>query len=141
MYLPFCRSILVPTAAIMHQRTGIGYIIGMVIFDLEIVDLDRAFQQFMLNLFNNNVLTVDKKQDIASTEFGSIYPALHRGIDRMGRRCNYFLAVHENMNQLVRLIDVSLHDLFQRDILRVFIPGLDVVAHFYGLNGCSSCCG
>ena len=41
----------------MHQYPIIGYIIGMIILNLEIIDLDRVLQQLMLNLLHNDVLS------------------------------------------------------------------------------------
>ena len=35
----------------MHQHPIVGYIIGMIVLDLEIIDLDGAFEQFVLDLF------------------------------------------------------------------------------------------
>ena len=120
----------------MYQHAGIGHIISVVILNLEVVDLDWAFQQFMLDLFDNHILAVDENQDVTGTEMYCIRPTLYWGIERMGRRCNNFLAAYKDMHQLVCFIDISLHDLLQRNILRVFIPGPDVIAYLYGLYGC-----
>ena len=127
------------SAGIVNQHTGIGHIIGMVVLNLEIINLDWAFQQFVLNLLHNDIFAVDEDKDISGAEMYRIRPALHRGIERMSRRCNNFLAVYKNVNQFIRLIDVGLHNLLQRNIFRVFIPGPDVVAHLYGLYGRSAC--
>ena len=123
----------------MHQHTGIGHIIGMIVLNLEIVNLDWVFQQFMLDLLDNHILAIDENQDVTSTEMYRIRPALHWGIERMSRRCNNFLAAYKNVNQFIRLIDVGLHYLLQRNIFRVFIPGPDVVTHLYSLYGCCAC--
>ena len=51
---------------VMHQHTT-GYIVGVIVRNLEIVDLDRALQQLMLNLFYDDILTVDQNENIART--------------------------------------------------------------------------
>lgn len=48
----------------MHQHTCIGDIIGMVIFNLEVVDSYRSFENLVLDLFNDYILTVDQNQNI-----------------------------------------------------------------------------
>ena len=50
---------------IMHQHTIVRNIIGMIIRNLEVIDLDRAFEQLMLNLFYDDILTVDQNENIA----------------------------------------------------------------------------
>ena len=39
----------------MHQHTIVGYIIGMIVLDLEVIDLDRAFEQLVLDFFDDNI--------------------------------------------------------------------------------------
>ena len=67
----------------MHQHACMGDIIGMIIFYLEVINLDRAFQKFMLDLFNNNILAIDQDQNITSTEVNRIRPALDRTVERL----------------------------------------------------------
>ena len=42
---------------IMHQHIRIGYIIGMIIRNLEVIDLDGAFEQLVLDLFKATALS------------------------------------------------------------------------------------
>ncbi len=49
---------------VMHQHTT-GHIVGVIICNLKIENLDRAFQQFVLNLFYDDILTVDKDENVA----------------------------------------------------------------------------
>lgn len=42
---------------IMHQHTIVRNIIGMIIRNLEIIDLDRAFEQLVLDLFKATALS------------------------------------------------------------------------------------
>ena len=69
LHFPVIASLRCPTTivvtTIMHQHAGIGNIIGMVICDLEVIDRDRVFQDFMLNLLDDHVLAVDQDQDIS----------------------------------------------------------------------------
>ena len=41
----------------MHQHTIVRNIIGMIIRNLEVIDLDRAFEQFVLDLFKATALS------------------------------------------------------------------------------------
>ena len=88
----------------MHQHTGLGHIIGVVVRDLEIVNLDRAFQQFVLNLLDDHIFAVDEDKDISGTEVYSVRPALGGGIERMTGCANNFLVVYKNMHQFVGFI-------------------------------------
>ena len=89
----------------MHQHPIVGYIIGMIIRNLEVIDLDRAFEQLMLDLFHDDILTVDKDENVTRAEVRCIRPALDRTIERVRRRGNTFLAVDENVRQLGRFTD------------------------------------
>ena len=84
----------------MHQHPIIGYIIGMILLDLEIIDLDRAFEQLVLDFFDNDVFSVDEDENITRAEVRCIRPALDRTIERVRRRGNNFLAVDKNVRQL-----------------------------------------
>lgn len=48
------------STCIVHQHADIGNIIGMVTGDLEVVDIDWAFQDLMLDFFDDDIFTVDK---------------------------------------------------------------------------------
>ena len=53
---------------VMYQHPIVGYIIGMIIRNLEVIDLDRAFEQLMLDLFHDDILTVDKDENVTRAE-------------------------------------------------------------------------
>ena len=95
-------------ASVMYQHTRIGYIVGMVLLDLEVIDLDRAFEQLMLDFFYNNVFAVDEDEDVTGAEVRRIRPALDRTIERVRRRGNNFLAAHENVRQLFALLSIRI---------------------------------
>ena len=52
-------SIWIPTC-IMHQHADIGNIIGMITGDLKVIDIDGAFQDLVLDFFDDDIFTVDK---------------------------------------------------------------------------------
>lgn len=83
----------------MHQYAR-GNIVGMILLDLEIIDLDRAFEQLVLDFFDNDVFTIDEDENIACTEMCGIRPALRGAIERVRRRGNDFLTIDENVRQL-----------------------------------------
>ena len=51
----------------MHQHANAD-IIGMIILNLEVIDLDGRFQKLMLNFFNDDILAVDEDENISCTE-------------------------------------------------------------------------
>ena len=59
----------------------------------------------MLDFFDDDILTVDKDENVARAEVRCIRPALDRTIERVRRRGNNFLAVDENVRQLGRFTD------------------------------------
>ena len=68
----------------MHQYAG-SYIVGMILLDLEVVDLDRVFEQLVLDFLDNNVLSVDEDENIACSEMCRVRPALDGTIERVRR--------------------------------------------------------
>lgn len=102
----------VPVTSIMHQHTCIGDIIGMVIRDPEVIDPDRRFEDLVLDLFNDYIFTVDQLKDISGPKLAGLCPAFYRRIEGMGRCRNDLLAAYENVDQLVRFVDVGFNDFF-----------------------------
>lgn len=64
------------STSIMYQHTSIGDIIGMVILDLEVIDLYGAFQDFVLDLLDNSIFAIDQDQDITGLELTCIFSHL-----------------------------------------------------------------
>ena len=60
-FFPISSALTVPRrimiTTIMHQHIRIGYIIGMIIRNLEVIDLDGAFEQLVLDLFKATALS------------------------------------------------------------------------------------
>ena len=80
----------------MHQHKlsilVCGNIICVEILNLEVVDGNRSFKQFVLNQFDNDILTVTGDEDIACAELRGFRPSLLRNIERMCRRGGYGFA-------------------------------------------------
>ena len=82
----------------------------MVACDLEIVDINRAFQNLMLDFFNDDILTIDENQNVARTKLDSVSPALDGRIEGMGRRSNNLLAAYKDMDKLRGLVHIGFRD-------------------------------
>ena len=117
----------------MHQHAG-GDIVGMIILNLEVIDLDGAFKQLVLDFFNNDVFPVDKNQNISRAEVRSVRPALRRTIKRVRRRGNDLLTVDENMRQLIRFIDVGFDNPLQGHVSACLVPCPDEIPDIDLLN-------
>ena len=52
----------------------------MVILDLEVIDLNGAFQNFVLDLLDNDIVTIDQYQNVNGSEFAGFGPALDQEI-------------------------------------------------------------
>ena len=50
---------------------------------MEVVDVDRRFQEFVLYLFDDYILTINQYKDISRPQVNRVCPALHRGVERM----------------------------------------------------------
>lgn len=64
-----------------------------------------------MDFFDDDILAVDKDENVTRPEFTGLCPALDRRIEWMSRRCNDFFAVCPDMNQLVRLVDIGFDNL------------------------------
>lgn len=82
----------------------------MNIRNLEIINLYRAFKELVLDPFDNDILAVDKYQNITGTEMNSFCPAHNRRVEGMPGSRDDLFAVHMDMNQLVRLVDIGLNN-------------------------------
>lgn len=112
----------------MHQHTCVADIIGVEVFDLEVVNLNRALKQFVLDLFQHGVFAVQQNEDITRSELRCACPALLRYVERVRRRCDDLFAVDRQMNQFVGFVDIGLDDLLERNLAGFFVPRPDAVA-------------
>lgn len=79
-------------------------IIGVKILDFKVIDFDRTLEQFMLNLLNNDILTVAENKNISRTKWDCACPAFLWNIERMGRGWFYRFAVYLYFNKLIRFV-------------------------------------
>ena len=68
---------------IMRQHATVGHKIRMETLNIEVVDVDRRFQEFVLYLFNDDILAVNQYKDISRPQVNRVCPALHRGVERV----------------------------------------------------------
>ena len=83
----------------------------MIVLDLEVIDLNGAFEQLVLDFFDDDIFAVDKDENVTRAEVRRIRPSLDRAIERVRRRGNNFLAFDEYVRQLGRLVDIGFNDL------------------------------
>ena len=117
MTLTGTNSLLYNCTLIMHQNGAViviaADIIGVVVLYLKVVDLDGAFQYLVLDLFDYNVLSIEQLQPVACAEIYRTDPALFRHIERVVRgRVDLGVTV-THMNDLIRLVDEHILDLFE----------------------------
>ena len=67
----------------MHQHACAANMIGMEILDLEVVDGDRGFQQFMLDCLDHYILAVAPDEDVPCTQIAGCRPAPDRYVERV----------------------------------------------------------
>ena len=97
---------------IVNQDPDAGYIISVVSLDLEIVYLDRVFQNLMLDLFDYNILAIDQYKNVSGSKMYCRGPALYRRIEGMLRGGYDFFSIDEHVNQLTRLIYICFNNFF-----------------------------
>ena len=118
----------------MHQYADVGNIIGVITCNLEVIDMDGAFQDLVLDFLDNDILTIDENQYVAGTKLDCICPALYRRVEGMGRRGNDLLVAYKDMDQFGSLIDIGFRDPAQGFLASLFIPGLDIITNHNILN-------
>ena len=130
--LPCPDAIMITT--IMHQHACAANMIGMKILDLEVVDGDRGFQQFMLDCLDHDILAVAPDEDVPCAQVDCIDPTLLRLIEWMrGRRGNSCSVVLQ-MDQFIRLVYKGLDDLFISAFSRLRVCSVDIFPFRYGLD-------
>ena len=96
----------------MYQNAITRNKICMETVNVEVVDIDRCFKKFVLNLLNNDIFSVNKNENITSTQIYSVCPTLDRRIERMSRCRDDLFPVYIDMDQFLCLVDISLQDGF-----------------------------
>ena len=90
---------------IMYQHFRVADIISMEICNLKVICRLWAFQQFMLNLLNNDTLPIEHNENIARSEVDSRSPTLNGRVERMFIRADNLLSVYFDVYKLTRFID------------------------------------
>ena len=80
------------------NKHPIPNIVGMEILNLEVVDFDGCFEQLMLYLLDNNVLSVNCEKYVAGFKMYCVSPALAWYVERMRRCCDYLFAAKGLLN-------------------------------------------
>ena len=119
----------------MHQYRLVTDIISMEILNLEIICCLRAFQQLMLNLFDNDILAIEHDEDITSSEVNCACPTLFGDIERVFRRTGQGFALYCHMNPLSCFVPESLNYGFERCFTRLRIVHPYKIANLDVLNG------
>ena len=107
------------TTFVVGPNRRLSNIIGMEVFDLEIICCFGAFQQFMLDLLHDNILTIEHNENIAGSQVTRTRPSFDRRIEGVLRGTSKRLPVDRHMNPFFRLIAECLHNRFQRSFPRI----------------------
>ena len=114
----------------------------MIVLNLEVICGFRTFKQFMLNLFDNNILAVEHDKNITCSKVNCACPTLDRRIERMHRRAGDLFTVHLYMNPFLGLIPEGLNNFFKCSLAGFFIgcpykvAGLNVLNRYKPGFGC-----
>ena len=107
----------------MHQYGTVANIICVEIFNLKVVYGNRCFEQLMLYLLDNNVLSVNCEKYIAGFKMDCVSPALAWYVERVRRRCDYLFIIAYNPQSLLGLAGTGeiLHKKFYTSKTLTFI--------------------
>ena len=85
-------------AHIVSEYTLFTNIIGMEVFDLEIICCFGTFQQFVLNLLHDNILAIEHNENITGSEVNCACLPLLGDIERVFRRTGQGFIIYSDMN-------------------------------------------
>ena len=102
--------------------------IGMEILDLEVVDSDWGFQQFMLDCLDHDILAVAPDEDVPCAQITGRRPAPDRYIERMLPGTDDLVSVGLHMHQFIRLVYIGLDDLFISAFSRLRVCSVDIIS-------------
>ena len=123
----------------MHQHTCVADIIGVEVLNLEVVDVERGFQQFMLDCLDHDILAVAPDEDVPCAQIAGCRPAPDRYIERVLPGTDDLVSVGLYMHQFIRLVYKGLGDLFISAFSRLRIRSVDIIFPGYRLNRYLSC--
>ena len=118
----------------MHQHACAANMIGMEILDLEVVDSDWGFQQFMLDCLDHDILAVAPDEDVPCAQIAGCRPAPDRYVERVLPSTDDLVSVGLHMHQFIRLVYKGLDDLFISAFSRLRIRSVDIFPFRYGLD-------
>ncbi len=118
----------------MHQYACAANMIGVEILDLEVVDGDRGFQQFMLDCLDHDILAVAPDEDVPCAQIAGCRPAPDRYVERVLPGTDDLVSVGLYMHQFIRLVYKGLDDLFISAFSRLRIRSVDIFPFRYGLD-------
>ena len=122
-------------ALIMHQHLGVANIIRMKLLNLKVINRDRTFKQLMLNLFDNDVFSVDGDEDISCAELTRRRPTLYGRVEGVLARADDRFAVDGNVDKLGGFVSEKLNDALQFGFARFGIGCPYKVSGFDLFNG------
>ena len=112
----------------MHQHACAANMIGMEILDLEVVDGDRGFQQFMLDCLDHDILAVAPDEDVPCAQIAGRRPAPDRYVERVLPGTDDLVSVDLYMHQFIRLVYIGLDDLFISAFSRLRVCSVDIIS-------------
>ena len=123
----------------MHQHACAASMIGMEVLDLEVVDCNGCFEQFMLDRLDHYILAVAPDEDVPCAQIAGCRPAPDRYVERVLPGTDDLVSVGLHMHQFIRLVYIGLDDLFISAFSRLRIRSIDIIFPGYRLNRYLSC--
>ena len=102
--------------------------IGMKILDLEVVDCNGCFEQFVLDRLDNHILAVAPDEDVPCAQIAGCRPAPDRYVERVLPGTDDLVSVGLHMHQFIRLVYKGLDDLFISAFSRLRIRSIDIIS-------------
>ena len=116
----------------MHQHRIATDIICVEILNLEVVNEYRIFEQFVLDLLNNDILSVQQLQSVSGAKLNRFCPTFDGNVERVSRRGYDLLSINGQMYQFFGFILKCSDNSFQRGFAGIGIgcpdetPGVEV---------------
>ena len=118
----------------MHKNGVLADIICVEVLNLEIVNLNRSFKYFMLNLFNSDIFTITEYKYISCSEVNSTCPAILRNIERMSGCRDYFIGICKDMYKLFSFVFKGLYYFFVAAFTGFRIGSINMISLFDFFN-------
>ena len=112
----------------MHQHACASNMIGMKILDLEVVDCNGCFEQFVLDRLDNHILAVAPDEDVPCAQIAGCRPAPDRYVERVLPGTDDLVSVGLHMHQFIRLVYKGFDDLFISAFSRLRVCSVDIIS-------------